>query len=472
MKGCENMDNYDILIIGASTTGCWFARKMAEKGFRVLVIEKQLPDNVSREYDIFHMGEGEMEQYGLNIPDENDPIREFRFERSNMSSPYNTVKIPGGYSPVIGMHKHDYIMYMAELAKENGAEFIYGASFTDFIYDESKKIIGARYKTAEGEKEAYAKLVADCSGIPSVARTKLPDSSVVENFPLTPKDILYVVLYYVTYKDKELDPATLNAFYMQYKAWFAPAGAGYDGLMGIGAFYSYKYAEYVYENHFSKNARVPEYDLLKIEKGMTPYHRNLFSTVDDGFIAMGDTAFLTKPTCGEGCTSSLEHGEIAAEVIGDLLKAGKPLTRENMWSINTRYIRSQGKEFDSMRALLKGVITISYDEAEYMFNNELLFSNKILGNIDNGLELGAKDIAQIVGGIIKGIATGKIKASTVKNLIKALGDSGKVTKLYDTYPESYDGFAEWRSKADALWNNIGKLSDSCDEEILKNIGMK
>ncbi len=460
------MENQDIIIIGASTTGCWFAQRMAEQGFKVLVIEKNKPENVSREYDIFHMGEAEMERFSLVIPDENNPIREFRFENSNMSSPYNNTKIPGGYSPVIGMHKHDYIMLMAENAKKKGAKFIYGASFNDFIYDKNNIICGATYTTDSGKETVNAKLVADCSGIPSVARTKLPDNSVVENFKLTPKDILYVVLYYVTYNDKSINPADLNAFYMQYKSWFAPAGKGYDGLMGIGAFYSYNYAEYIFENHFKINADIPDYTLLKTEKGMTPYHRNLYSTVDDSFIAMGDSAFLTKPTCGEGCTSSLVHGEIAAQIIGKLLKENKPLTKENMWKINTRYMRGQGKEFDSMRALLKGVITISYDEAEYMFNNDLLFSNKILGNIDNGLELGVKDILQIIAGIIKGIVKGKIKVSTVKNLLEALGHSDKVTKLYEAYPDSYDGFEQWKAQAEKLWTEIGKLSDTCDPDII------
>lgn len=466
------MNNYDILIVGASTTGCWFAEKMTEKGFNVLVIEKESPEDVSRAYDIFHMGAGEMEQFDLVIPEEDNPIREFRFERSNMVSPYGKTKIPGGYSPVIGMHKHDYIMFMASLAENKGAKFIYNAPFIDFIYNESGKICGAKYKTEDGEKEVYAKLVADCSGIPSVARTKLPENSVVENFRLTPKDILYVVLYYVTYNDKSINPADLNGFYMQYKSWFAPAGEGYDGLMGIGAFYSYEYAEEVFKEHFSKNAKVPEYTLLKVEKGMTPYHRTLYSTVDDGFIAMGDTAFLTKPTCGEGCTSSLFHGQIAVDVIGNLLRGNKPLTKENMWSINTRYMRAQGKEFDSMRALLKGVIAINYDEAEYLFNNDILFSEKILGGIDDGLNLGLGDIAKIVSGIIKGIAKSKIKVSTVKKLVKGLMQSGEVTKLYDVYPETIDGFEDWKVKADKLWSEIGKLSDDCDEEIMNRISNK
>lgn len=35
------MKEYDIAVIGASTTGSYFAREMAKRGFKVLAIEKQ-----------------------------------------------------------------------------------------------------------------------------------------------------------------------------------------------------------------------------------------------------------------------------------------------------------------------------------------------------------------------------------------------------------------------------------------------
>ncbi len=466
------MEKYDVLIVGASTTGCWFAEKMAKQGFKVLVVEKEIPENVSRSYDIFHMGEGEMKQFDLVIPEETNPIREFRFESSPMISPYRKYRVQGGPAPVIGLHKHDYIMFMADLAKKQGAEIIYGASFKDFIFDDKGKIIGAKLTTDNGEEEAFAKIVADCSGIPSVARTKLPMSSVVENFKLTPKDILYVVLYYVTYNDKTVKPRELDGFYMQYKSWSAPAGTGYDAILGIGGSYSYEYAEEVFNTQFMKNARHPEYTVQKVEKGRTPYHRSVYSFVDDGFIVMGDAACLTKPTCGEGCTSSLVQGEIAVDVISKLLKENKPLTKENMWSINKRYMTAQGKDFDSMRPLLMGVVTINFDEAEYLFANDVLFSQKILGGMNEGLNLGIKDIAEIIGGIIKGIAKGKIRVSTVKNLLKGLKQSGDVGKLYANYPAEFKDFENWKKEADALWNSIGSLADTCDPEILKKLNIE
>ena len=237
---------YDILIIGASTTGCWFAEKMASQGFRVLVVEKDEPVNVSRAYDVFHMSRPEMEQFGLIIPEPENPIRAFSFADSPMRSPYgNYPKASSGGPETIGLHKHEYIMLMAQRAIKAGAEIIYGASFTDLIFDKNGKVAGGKYETADGEKEVRAKLVADCSGIPSAARTKLPDTSVVDNHKLTEKDILYVVLYYVEYLDKTIDPRTLDGFFLQYKSWSAPSGNPNGAILGIGAFYGYDVAQEV-----------------------------------------------------------------------------------------------------------------------------------------------------------------------------------------------------------------------------------
>lgn len=466
------MEKYDVLIVGGSTTGCWFADRMAKEGAKVLVIEKELPDDVSRSYDIFHMGEGEMMQFGLDIPEDGVQPREFRFGNSNMISPYGTYRKKGADSPVIGLHKHDYIMLMAEKAKAGGAEIIYGAEFTDFVYDANGKIAGAKYKTADGEQVAYAKIVADCSGIPSVARRKLPDTSPVCNFKITPADIFYVVLYYVKYLDENVKPREHDGFFMQYKAWSAPAGEGYDAILGIGGSYSYEYSEEIFNTQFMKNVKYPEYEVLKVEKGMTPYHRSVYSFVDDGFIVMGDAACLTKPTCGEGCTSSLVQAEIAVEVISKLLKEKLPLTKENMWSINKRYMKAQGKDFDSLRPLLMGVITLGLDEVEYMFANDIVFSEALFGAMDgNNLTLKGSEIANWLAQIAAGVAKKKIRMSSIKNLVKGLAQSAEVGALYDKYPEHPEDFAAWKAKADKKWDEIGTLAKTCDPEILEKLGI-
>lgn len=463
------MEKYDILIVGASTTGSWFARKMAQQGFSVLMIEKEEQNDVNRAYDIIHFGKTDMEKFGMTIPETTDKDWGFTFASSVIYSPFGNYPKIGQPDPVVGVHKHDYIMRMNNEAVAAGAEIIYGAAFDDFIYDESNRIVGATYNTKDGKKEAYARIVADCSGIPSAARTKLPDTSVVENFKLTNKDIFFVVLYYAEYEDKNFKPRSLDGFCMQYKAWSAPSGNEHGAILGIGAGYGYDYAEEVFKDYM-KNIKRPAYKVEKVEKGMTPYHRSLYSCVDDGFIAMGDAAFLTKPTCGEGVTSSLVQAEIAVDVISKLLREDGYLTKEKLWPINCRYMKSQGKDFDSLRPMLYGIISANYEEAEYLFANDCIFSTKILGGMGEDLDLTAGDIAKMLAVIGKGVATGKLRKSVVGKIVKGLLQSGKVGKLYDNYPATPAEFAEWKQQAKVLWDEIGGMADTCDPDILKKLG--
>ncbi len=463
------MKKYDILVVGASTTGAYFAWKMAENGHKVLVIEKQEKDNVSREYDIFHMGRHDMERFGLPIPNKDDIDYGFEFISGNVLSPFGNYPKKGS-DPVVGMHKHDYIMRLNKIAEEKGAEIIYGAAFKDFLYDENGKRKGAIYTSGGEDIEVEAALVADCSGIPAVARTKLPDGAYVENFKLTPRDIFYVVLYYAKYSE-HIKARDLDGSFLQYKTWSAPSGDEHGAILGVGGNYSYDYAEEIFKE-FRKNVPWPAYTVEKVEKGMTPYHRGIYSFTEDGFIALGDTACLTKPTCGEGCTSSLYQVEIAIDVINKLLKDGKALTKENMWSINKRYIDVQGKDFDSMRPLLIGVVSPSYEEAEYLFKHDVIFSQKILGGQGADLDLTPGDIAKMVAFITGGVATGKLKAKNVGKILKGLVRMLEITKLYEEYPETADGYFEWKKKADEKWAEIGSIADTCDEKILAKLGIK
>ena len=464
------MEKYDVLVVGGSTTGSWFARKMAEKGHKVLMIEKEEKKNISRDYDIFHMSKKEMDQFGLEIPEPGSKEFGFTFEGSPVMSPFGNYAKSGKPATVVGLHKHEYILFMHEKAKKAGAKIVCGAEFTELVFDENGKVKGAKYKTAKGEKEVEAKLVADCTGIPALARRQLPDTSTVENFKLTNRDVFFVVLYYVKYLDEKVRARDLDASFLNYKVWSAPSGEEHGAILGVGGNYGYDYAEEIYKTQFRKNVKWPDYKVEKVEKGLTPYHRGIYSFVDDGFIALGDTACLTKPTCGEGCTSSLVQCEIAVDVIDGLLKEDKALSRENMWSINCEYIKKQGIAFDSMRPLLMGIVSCSPKEAEYLFKKDIIFSRKIIGSQGEDLDITPKDVADILTGIATGVATGKIKPTTVGAIAKGLLGMVEVTNLYNQYPDSPAGYFEWKDKADAMWDKIGSMADKCDKEVLRRLG--
>lgn len=450
------MANYDIVIVGASTAGSYYARRMAEKGYSVLVIDKSPRETISPDYDIFHMSKSEMERFGLPPVKKGDGIFAFMYEDQNMYSAYGNHPKPSS-SPVIGMHKHDYIVYMNDWAAEAGAEILYKTAFAGLLYDENGKINGVEYEKY-GEKTAVnCRLVADCSGIPAVVRRSLPDDYGVEKFELTPDDMFYVVLRYIDFKEKRADWLH-SEFWLFYKSWLAPS-AGSDAILGIGACSGFDYVEKMFDL-FTKNVSLPPYTVKRIERGRTPYHRAPYSFVADGFIAMGDAACLTKPNCGEGCTASLVLEDIAVDVADAAMKNGAYPTRESLWSINKQYNSTQGKEFASLMALLTSIIRHSAKANEYLFKCDVIFSRKILGGMDEGgLSLDIIDYLKTLIFVLIGLISGNIKPWELKSVINAIINSGKLTELYERFPETPDGFDEWVKEAEAAWAKAGKMAD-------------
>ena len=466
MLKMENIRKYDVIVVGASTTGSWFGNEMAKRGFKVLMLEKQERENVSRNYDIFHMAKSEMEKYGCPIPEKRDNDYAFEFDGGSYFSAYGNYPKPT-HNIVIGMRKHRYILRLNDNAVKSGAELIYGASFTGFVFDEQGRISGVKYKTADGEHEALASIVADCSGIPSVARRALPDGLNAENFEISPRDMFYVILYYVRYPEGHEKIIHTDSF-LQYKVWSAPQDDEKGGILGVGANLSFEYAEEMFRQ-FRKNVPWCNYTVQKVERGRTPYRRPPYSFVADGFIAMGDAACLTKPNNGEGCTSSLCQAEIAVDVISKALKEGGYLTEERLWSINKRYIEAQGKAFAGSMALLTGAASLNCEENEYFFKNDIIFSRNIMSGFTKGISVTPKEAERTIRLLAAGVATGKVRIELIKRVLAAFKNSVEIKAHYSQFPETPEGFDIWRGKANELWERVGSMADNCDEEILERM---
>lgn len=449
------MKKYDVVIIGAASSGAFFAKRMAEKGYKVKIIEKDTKAKVGSKYDIFHMSAKEFDMYGLPRPVEGDKEWGFEFDTSYSASP--TGKYPKKFvDHIVGLHMHEYTVLIDDWAKSFGAEIEYGAEFTDFIYEDGK-VAGVKYSTSKGEKELSAKVVVDASGINAVGRTKLPSSSLIENFPLADDDMFYVILRYIKFKDKnQFLAGSLN--WPFYKSWIAPQPDRNGGILGIGACQGYFKGE---ENFklVDKNIPLPPYDIVKIEKGKTPYTRPPFSFVDDGIIITGDAACLTKPNNGEGVTSSMVQIEIAVSVLDEALKKDDT-SKEALWQINNLYNKAQGADFASTRAILTKSVQATEKEFEYFFKHDIIFSEKFLDTANSGpeIKITLKDILQIGAGGVAGIATGQISLKSLKLLLEGVTLGDKLKKHYLNFPETPKGYKEWADEAKAIWKQVGKMS--------------
>lgn len=444
----------DVLIVGGATSGSFFARRMAEQGFSVTVLDSSSEDKIGSKYDIFHMCKRDFEAFGLPAASKDDGTRAFEFSEGLTASPYGNFP-KTTYDTVVGMHMHEYVLKMNRWAEEKGAQFIYGAKYLSPVF-EGGRISGVRYEKDGEEKEIFSRVTVDCSGMNAYVRTSLPEGYGVENFRLGGNDMFYVILRYVKLL-QEKDYLNGSCGWPYYKTWIAPQHDPHGAILGIGACNSFAYAEEIYKK-FEENISLPEHEIQYFERGTTPYCRCPYSFVADNFIATGDAACLTKPLNGEGITSSMVHMEIAAKVLSKALKKNRT-RKEDLWEINTLYNTAQGADFCFLRAVLTKAVNAKADEWEYFFENDIIFSEPLMNAVSTGGEIPLTP--HVIGSMVKNIARGVKKGIITKETLKAVG-SGVVLAIsiknhYLNFPASPDGFEKWCKKADKIWQKIGKM---------------
>jgi len=445
----KNMDKLDVLIIGGATTGCYLARHLGEKGFKVKVIEKKSEGKVGK-YDIFHIRKEDFDVYNIPKTKKGDGIWAFEFEDNNTSSPSNKINIPTK-DGIVGMHMPEYINLLANWAKEVGAEFVYDADFKELVY-ENGKIVGVKYTKDGQEIIDYAKIVADCSGMSAVARTALPATYGIENNKLGPNDMFYVILRYILLDDPD-GFGKINNSWPNYKTWIAPASdIGPERIYGIGACKSFDYAEEQYKR-FENGMELAKGKEFRKEYGTTPYTRPPYSLVSDNFIVCGDAGNLTKPLNGEGVTSSMTQILVIVDVLEKLLKENKT-SKKDLWIINKLYNEKQGGDFVFLRALLIKVVKAKDSEFEYFFTK----AEKTLRVVLNNQPLKFKHIMNAAGTLIGGILTGKVSLSTIGGAVSGLICGIKLKNHYVAFPEDPKDFDKWVKKADKLWDKVGKIT--------------
>ena len=131
------MEQFDVVIIGAATAGSFFARRIAEAGHSVLVLDKLDKHALGQRLDIFHVGKPDFARFGIPLPEEND---DFAFEFTGGLTYSAFGRYPKkNFGTTVGMHMPRYIARLNRWAEDAGAKILLGASFVDFIYDDGQE---------------------------------------------------------------------------------------------------------------------------------------------------------------------------------------------------------------------------------------------------------------------------------------------------------------------------------------------
>ncbi len=436
--------NADVVVVGAGTTGCYFAWRLSEAGFRTIVLEKKRLGNLGKDIDIFHMDEIRFDEFDIPHPTGDELIA--HHSTGLAWSPDLQVQNEVRYAFYV-MHKPAFQQRLHRYVLEAGGEIFEEAAVTEPIVEDGF-LVGARVQKDGQRLDVRAKIVVDASGIDGAVRTRLPDDFGIETDPITEEDTLFVCL---EFRDDLADglPTGLN-FYPFHKAFWNPS-RGSGAILGIGQPGSYDYAWQKHrqwrEEYFCDPGRV-----VQRLQGRTPYRRSPYSLVGNGFMVLGDAAFQTKPFSGEGVTSSFTACRIAAEVAATALQAGD-VSREALWPYNVRYFRDQGAKFASMFVQLPAAAELSRHEVDYLFHNDLIFSGEDFRqmNLHYETKMDAGKLVSMATRLVWGVLRGRFSYASLQRLLNVSSTADKIKALYQQFPESPAGFEEWVTAVKPLW---------------------
>lgn len=446
------VEKYDVVIVGAGTAGIYIGWLMAKKGFSILIIEKDKREEVGKRLDVIHFETDRIKKAGIPPPKEGYPELVGKFEEDTVNAPdFKTFKNIRALQTVIRLSY--FLQRMYKLAEADGARIEFGSKFIKLQF-ENNKIVGISVEK-DGESIEYrSRIVIDASGTIGAIRTKLPTDYGIEIFKLGPDDVMYVLLQYIKWsKPEEPYPPHLNG-YIYYLAWLGPCHIDNGAIIGVGQPGSYEKGAKVRDDFLTK-ANFPPYEVIKSERGFTPYRRPPYSLVGDGFLCIGDAAAITYPFSGHGVTATWMLCMIAADVLEHTLQQEGYITREKLWNINVRYYRNQGAKFASLFMQLSGILNFTEKEWNYLVRSNIIYRSR-KGEIpepnkEYEAEMSFGEILKIALGLLAGVFKRKMSFKNVKKLLKANGLAGKIKKYYENYPENPDDFDDWVKKADELW---------------------
>ncbi|MFJ8166175.1 NAD(P)/FAD-dependent oxidoreductase [Streptomyces sp. NPDC096136] len=178
------MSDYDVIVVGARCAGSPTAMLFAQRGYRVLLLEKaRFPQDTLSSHYIHMQGVALLNRWGLlgRIRDTGcQPITHERYEGPG-------VRIDGFSLPMDGLTTtyapRRYVLdpILAEGAVAAGVEFREGCAVNDLLWEDDR-VVGVRYTTPGGaEATDRARLVVGADGMRSLVARKAGAPHVIEH---------------------------------------------------------------------------------------------------------------------------------------------------------------------------------------------------------------------------------------------------------------------------------------------------
>ncbi|RNJ77359.1 MAG: NAD(P)/FAD-dependent oxidoreductase [Nitrosopumilus sp. B06] len=352
-----------------------------------------------------------------------------------------------------------------ERSKKMGIDFEFGISITGMIYEDGQAV---GIEGADSKKQPFkktAKVIVDATGVTSVLRSGLKNSTRVErridrrDLESTGRYIMYFepgsgnlaefdTDYCIIHLDQDIAPGGYG--------WVFPKGKDKVNI-GLGVEKSLLdrrnarlgkkdnveslMKEYLQKNTAIRSPRLSE-DPEDINNNsgifQVSVRRQNDCMVSGGYMLVGDSAWMPKPIDAGGIGPALIAGTIIGKNVTHAIEAGD-VTEAGLWQYNLDFIKEYGYKTAGLELFRRLVQQMSNDQISYGMKH-------FLGNLD--IESISKGEHPDFSGLgkIGMILRGALNKTVADGLRYTSSENRWLVEHYNSYPESPAGFEQWNKE--------------------------
>jgi electron-transferring-flavoprotein dehydrogenase len=435
---------YDIIICGAGVAGCSFARYTASKGLKVLLLDKKPKEKLGHDWwDAVTQEVFKDTQTPPPLPPER-----LHYSASIYTSPDGKTRMQMLSGKKFSIDRKLLAKRLLKIALEAGTEFQDKTKVLKPIVSEDRiRGVYVQDRNKE-ERDVFARLIVDATGIDAILRKQIPFESDFEK-EIRREDtfILYREIREATTSRNE---RIVRFGHHKGVSWISFRQKGLvDILAGIFNLPNHDNPKNIVKEYLEEYKEDIGDKIIRAGYvGIIPVRRCLDSFIANNFLLMGDSASQINPIDGSGVAASMYAGYYAAFSVVQAFKQNKPLDKKTLWNYNFTYKTKIGSDFvalDIIRLFLMGRNDQEQD-LNYLFKRGIIEARDIQRSNEQ------KSTFSTLKKLLKGID----RISLLKNLRKTIRLSKEAAAVYRDYPPEYEPskFADWQKKLRAIYDEI------------------
>jgi len=447
-------ETYDIAVVGGGTAGCFAAAAAARDGLDVALLERKSAS------DGGHIACGDAIKGTSTFPDVIDLeyLREESFtneniQRARFENPKTDENLDIGFGDSSGavVDRKRYGEVLLEEADRAGADVHYDTVVQDVV--QNGAVTGVTATTRGSVREFDADIVVDAAGSLSLLQDRAGfegttfDTNVnYQQFCSAYREIVEVPEPVEWHDAIVFKPASELGY-----LWYFPRTPT-EINVGLGFQMNKPPMKLVEELKRDLRNR-PEFEGATVKDKLgaaLPTRRPYDSAVAPGYIAVGDAAGHVNPCTGGGIPGAAKAGVWAAEVAAEAIADGT--TDETaLWEYNRRVQTDFGKRFAAMD--LYNIWGGTHDVDELVDIVSAMPGQQLVD------ALGAEGTTSMSWPLKIRTALETFGHWRTLFRVKKLNDlAGELKTIYDDYPATPDGFADWQSRRDDLMETVYEVT--------------